>query len=472
MRLFIIFIILSVCTGCSPEQTATNFIEGKLTQVPSAEHPQEIVVVTHAGPNTYYINTDNEFAGIEYDLAKLFTSKYAPEYKIKFLVVSKVGEVLPKLLTGKAEIAAANLSITPARKSLVKFSTAYHETQQQLVYNKRLNDNPKTLAKIHDKDFIVPAGSNHSEHLHAVKMKYPELDWHSDTNTNTELLLSNVAKGKLDYTIADDKLVNLMQNYYPNLQEAMPIGMPEKIGWAFAPHADKRLQIKVNQFFATIKKTGELRNLIDRYEGYTNRLKSNDINYFLKRVDTVLPKYKRLFKQAEKETGLNWRLLAALSFRESHWDPLNTSPTNVRGIMMLTEKTAADLGVTNRLDPVQTIPAGARYIRQLKNKFPEHIPDPDRTYLALASYNIGYAHVLDARKLARRLNLNPDSWSDIKKTLLMLNQRKYYSTVKYGRASGGAPIIFVETIRSYHRILEKYQPSKTQMLSDFFVAAR
>jgi len=130
----------------------------------------------------------------------------------------------------------------------------------------------------------------------------------------------------------------------------------------------------------------------------------------------------------------------------------------VRGLMMLTEGTADLMGVTDRLDPKQSIPAGAKYIMKLKDTVAERIHEPDRTYMALDAYNIGYAHVEDARVLAKRLGLNQDSWADIKKTLVMLKNPEYYTTLKYGYASGGAPVVFVESVRSYQRILEKYQP--------------
>ena len=192
---------------------------------------------------------------------------------------------------------------------------------------------------------------------------------------------------------------------------------------------------------------------------------------FLIRSNTLLPKYKHLFKQAQEITGIDWRLLAAISYQESHWDTFNTSPTNVRGLMMLTEATADQMGVTDRLDPKQSIPAGAKYINLLVETIPDRVPEPDRIYMALASYNIGYAHVEDARVLAQRHGLNPDSWADIKKTLVMLNNPEYYSTVKYGYASGGAPVIFVESIRSYHNILLRYQPAHNPEQDRFRLAS-
>ncbi len=472
MRFYFILLLscLLIACGQSPSEQQSFYSPAASTE-PSLRNPKEIVVVTYASPTTYYINADSHYAGMEYDLANLFTEKYATEYTIKFKVVNKLSDVLPALLSGEADIAAANLTLTPTRTKLVKFSTPYHQTQQQLVYNKE-KTKPAELNFDHKK-LVVSTSSSGAELLKTIKQSN-QVDHiaHEKTDANAEVILRQIAQGDVDYTIVKREMLNVSQNYYPYKLGAMPIGKMQDVAWAFSPKTDQRLQTRVNAFFATIKRNGELNNLIDRYYGYNERLAEMDIEYFLKRSESILPKYKREFKHAAAETGINWRLLAALSYRESHWDPLNTSPTKVRGIMMLTEKTAKSLGVTNRLDPKQSIPAGARYIKQLKDRFPDTIAEPDRTYLALAAYNIGYAHVLDARTLARRQGLNPDSWADIKKTLFQLRKPKYYKTVRHGYASGGAPIVFVETIRSYQRILEKYEPSRTQLLSGYFVAAR
>lgn len=430
----------------------------------------ELVFVTHNGPATYYLNGDNEFAGIEYDLATLFVKKYAPEYQIKFLAVNSISDVIPTLLKGQAHIAAANLSITRMRQQLVLFSKPYQETQQQLIFNNEANDKPKNLAATSDKTIAVPLGTSFDERLGEMQKKLPTLRWQSRKETNSESLLGQVADGVLDFTVADSHIVAMLQNYYPNLTVGMDLGKPESIAWALPKNADPQLLKKVNAFFDSIRKDGTLRNLLDRYYGNSKRLNTQDITAFLKLSNTLLPKYEKLFKQAQEITGIDWRLLAAVSYRESHWDTFSTSPTNVRGLMMLTESTADLMGVSDRLDPKQSIPAGAKYIVKMIETLPARIPEPDRTYMALAAYNIGYAHVEDARVLAKRLKLNPDSWADVKKTLVMLNDPTYYSTLKYGYASGGAPVIFVESIRSYQRILERYQPSHTPNGMNFKVA--
>ena len=469
MRLFSIqpFLILTLAlmSGCKPADKVSN--------LPSIDpDKKEIVFVTHNGPTTYYSNNENKPAGIEYDLATLFVKEYYPGYEARFTIVDSISDVIPSLLKNKAHIAAANLSVTHLREHLVLFSTPYQETQQQLIFNSEVNSKPETLADLKDSQIAVPEGTSYAERLAELQKKQPTLHWHAVKNTNSESLIEEVADGVLDYTVADSHLAALMQNYYPNLEVAMPIGPEDEIAWAMSKNADPQLVKNVNAFFNKIKKDGSLRNLLDRYYGHNERLNTLDVTTFMNRSNTLLPKYIHLFKQAQDITGLDWRLLAAVSYRESHWDTYNTSPTNVRGLMMLTEDTADQMGVTDRLDPKQSIPAGAKYIMKLIETVPERIPEPDRTYMALAAYNIGYAHVEDARVLAKRLGLNPDSWADVKKTLVMLKNPEYYSKAKYGYASGGAPVIFVESVRSYQRILEKYQPEHNPYLDKFRIALK
>lgn len=463
--LLVIGVLLASCDTSNNQQIQNSKL---IKQAKLNEH--ELVFVTHNGPATYYLNGDSEFAGIEYDLATLFVQKYAPEYQIKFLVVNSISDVIPTLLKGKANIAAANLSVTHLRQELVQFSKPYQETQQQLIYNNENNDKPRNLAAVVDKTIAVPAGTSFAERLREIQKDQPKLRWQALNQVNSELLLDQVANGVLDYTIADSHLVAMMQNYYPNLTVGMALGKPENIAWALPKNADPELVKKVNKFFEQISKDGTLRNLLDRYYGSSNRLNTQDITAFLKLSNSLLPKYEHLFKQAQETTGIDWRLLAAVSYRESHWDTFNTSPTGVRGLMMLTESTADLMGVTDRLDPKQSVPAGAKYIVKMIDTVPDHIPEPDRTYMGLAAYNIGYAHLEDARVLATRLKLNPDRWADVKKTLVMLNDPEYYTTLKYGYASGGAPVIFVESIRSYQRILERYQPSHIPSNNAFKIA--
>jgi len=463
MRLFLILLAALMLVGCSKA--------GK--PLPPVQQSRELVVVTHNGPVTYYVNGQNEFAGFEYDLAKLFarylSQELGQEVRLKVVVADNISQIIPTLLKGKAHLAAANLSVTHLREHLVRFGPSYQTVQQQLVYNKERGEAPKSVSDLVGKSLVIPKGTSYAERLREAADKVPQLRW-KEEKVNSEELLESIAEGTLDATIADSTLVAMSQNYYPNLAVGFDFGSPDKLAWAFPKNGDDWLYRQAEKFFARIRQDGTLHNLYDRYYGNSERLNPVDVTGFLVNTRTVLPQYIGLFKQAQELSGLDWRLLAAIAYQESHWDRFATSPTNVRGMMMLTEDTADRMGVTNRLDPYQSILAGAHYVLTMKDLIPASVPEPDRTWMALAAYNIGYAHLEDARMLAQKMKLNPNTWADVKKTLPLLGREKYFSTLKSGFARGGAPVVFVESVRTYHRILEKHEPQHAPLLPNFNLA--
>ena len=174
---------------------------------------------------------------------------------------------------------------------------------------------------------------------------------------------------------------------------------------------------------------------------------------FIDSYNDRLPELKPYFMNAANEFGFDWRLLAAVSYQESHWKNSARSPTGVRGLMMLTQQTAQQIGISDRLDPVLSVYGGAKYLTILVDKIPDRIPDPDRTWFALASYNVGYGHLEDARVITQKNGGDPDSWVDVKKALPLLSEHKWYSQTRYGHARGHEPVKFVENIRKYYAML-------------------
>jgi membrane-bound lytic murein transglycosylase F len=276
--------------------------------------------------------------------------------------------------------------------------------------------------------------------------------------------LDRLSAGKLDYVVSDSHVIELARNFYPNVSIAFSFGEPEPIAWVLPKDAEPELTDQITTFFDNIKRDGTLRILIDRYFGHVKRLNRLDIVAFLSRRETVLPRYAPMFKEAQELTGIDWRLLAALGFQESHWRPLATSPTGVRGLMMLTSVTADELGVKNRLDPHEAILAAGRYFLSLKERLPATIRDPDRTWMALASYNVGFGHVKDARILAQRHKLNPDLWINVRKMLPLLARSEYYKKLKYGFARGGEAVVLTENVRNYYDILKRHEEPHTPVL--------
>ncbi len=410
--------------------------------------------MTRNSPTTYYVDATGGLAGLEHDLVKRFAKSLG--FKVKFVVASQFDRIIPAVAHRQAHMAAAGLTITSLRKKQVRFGPPYLTVRQEVIYNTHTTK-PKNIQDLIGKNIVVVAGSSYVARLEQLKQRYPKLQWHAVPVMESEELLSMVASGKADAAIVDSNILDIARNYYPDLNIAFPISGPQKLAWAFPKNGDGFLYAKAVAFFARIRKNGTLRRLIDRYYGHVDRLETSDITGILTKMNTLLPRYVALFHQAQEKTGIDWRLLAALSYQESHWDPLATSRTGVRGIMMLTNATADDLGVTNRLEPRQSIPAGARYLASIRASMPVQITEPDRTWMALAAYNVGYAHLMDARILAQRMKLDPNYWTNIKRVLPLLSHYAYYSRLKYGYARGGEAVIFVENIRTYYDILAKFR---------------
>ena len=413
----------------------------------------ELVAITRSSPTTFFASESGDRAGLEHDLVEMFANELG--LKVRFIAAQQLN-ILPDLVRRKAHLAAAGLTVTPERQKTVRFATPYQSVQQRVIYNTRM-DKPKDTADLVGLRIEVIAGSSYVERLKELRLKFPKLAWREAKTVESEALLDKLSMGAIDITVVDSNIFDIAQNFYPNLKPAFDLGQPDQLAWAFPKNGEPYLFDKAQDFFARIKKDGTLARLIDRYYGHVKRLEEGDVVGIMTKRHSVLPNYRGLFQQAQDLTGIDWRLLAALGYQESHWDPLATSPTNVRGLMMLTEETADLMGVSDRLDATQNIPAGARYLLNVKDALPQHIPEPERTWIALAAYNSGYGHVEDARVLAQRQNLNPDSWADLKKVLPLLAKSEYHATVKHGYARGGETVIFVENIRTYYDILARFE---------------
>lgn len=428
---------LSACLGPS----------NKLAQVKMAG---ELVVLTRNSPTTYYEGPDGP-QGIEYDLAKAFADSLGVTLKLRVVASD---DILPQLLHGGADLAAAGLVVTPERAREVRFGPTYEEIQQQVVY--RLGtDRPADLPALQGHYIEVTGHSSYAERLRALQARYPGLTWGVSKDTEVEDLLVSVWQGLIDFTVADSNTVALMRQYYPELQVAFGLGKPAQLAWAFPPDGDDSLYQAATAFFAKMRKSGEINRLIERYYGPAQRFNYVNITSYIARIKSTLPAYRTLFKTAGKRYNLDWRLLAAVAYQESLWDADAVSPTGVRGMMMLTHDTSSTLGVTDREDPLQSIEGGARYLRAMIDRIPERIPQPDRVWMALAAYNVGLNHLDDARMLTQETGGDQDRWVDVEKRLPLLANENWYRKTRYGYARGYEPVQYVRRIRTYYNILVK-----------------
>ncbi|MCG6937214.1 MAG: membrane-bound lytic murein transglycosylase MltF [Gammaproteobacteria bacterium] len=410
----------------------------------------QLIVLTRNSPTTYYEESDGP-AGIEYEMAKMFANEL--DVDLVLVVPASFNDLLNQIRNNSAHIAAAGLTVTNDRKKFLFFGPAYQEITEQLVYNSA-NKRPKDISDLDGGTLEVVANSSHEETLRSLKHDYPHLTWKSNHELESEDLLQMVSDDIIEYTIADSNTLSLNQRFLINLRTAFDISEPLQLAWALPKSDDKSLLLEVQKFFRKITENGELARIIERNYGHVEKFDYVGTKIYRRHIQTRLPSYRVFFEEAANMYDLDWRLIAAMGYQESHWDPDAISPTGVRGIMMLTLKTANDLNIKNRTNPEQSINGGAQYFRQTKDRINETIPEPDRTLLAMAAYNVGYGHVQDARELTRKLDKDPDRWADVKEVLPLLAKRKWYKQTRYGYARGWEPVDYVENIRSYYDILK------------------
>ena len=434
----ILTLLTLLLVGCSQPQ---NELERVL-------HRGKLIVLTRNAATTYYEGPQGPM-GLEYDLARGFAQHLG--VKLQMEVANNVGEVLSRLAEGDGDLAAAGLTVTAPRQVWARFTPPYQLITQQLVYRSG-SKKPKDPSEL-DGTLEIVADSSHEERLHQLHTEYLNLSWNANKEASSEELLTLVWERLIDYTVADSNEVMMNQRYLPELRVAFDLTEPEPLAWAFPKFKDETLYQAASDYFNTLRESGELDQLVERYYGHLGDFDYVGTRIFQQHIQQRLPEYQPMFEYAAKEFGLDWVLLAAAAYQESHWEPDAVSPTGVRGIMMLTETTAGEIGVGQRTDPVQSIRGGALYLSKLMAKIPERIQEPDRSWLALAAYNVGFGHLEDARKITQKRGGNPDSWKDIKENLPLLRQRKWYSKTKYGYARGNEAVHYVENIRSYYAIL-------------------
>ncbi len=405
-------------------------------------------VITRNTFNTYYIGPNGP-AGFEYELVKGFADSLGVELNI--LIADDFVRLIPDLAAHKADMAAANLTVTEERKSKIAFSQPYLTTTQQLLYRAGTRK-PRLLRDIASRHVAVLANSSHAENLRKLQAASPDIRW-SETGEDVETLLELLDRGEIDFTVADSIDAASHKRFFPELRVAFDLTNEEPLAWAFPKDGDGTLLAAANAYLEEARKSGFLDKLKQKYFEHVDQLDYVSTRAFMRHVKTRLPRLQTLFYTAAARYDIDWQMIAAISYQESHWRTNAVSPTGVRGVMMLTRKTANDLKVSDRQDPEQSIMGGTRYFVDIKKRLPESITEPDRTWMALAAYNIGMGHLEDARKLTEDRGGNPNSWADVRETLPLLSKRKWYSKTKYGYARGREPVQYVRNIRNYYEML-------------------
>ncbi len=436
--LFILFSV-GLLTSCSESDPIINDIkrQGKL------------VVLTLNSPTTYYLGADDAPTGYEYDLSKALADSL--DVEVEYKLFDNLEGLLSAINNNEGHLAAAGLTQTKEREETYLFGPGYKTVQQKVVCqrNSRL---PKEIDDLQQRSILIIADSSYQETLQALKTDYPELNWDITSELSAEQVLQTVANKEVDCTIIDSNVFSLNRRYYPRLIDVFPISEKQNLAWILPPDAE-HFKHYVTSWFEQSEKNSLLSIIDERYYGYADIFDFYNNHIFLKRIKTRLPKYQSDFKRVAEKHQLPWTLLAAQSYQESGWNANARSHTGVRGLMMLTRITAKAMGIKKRTSPLQSIQGGAKYLHKMLQRVPEDVAAEDRIWFALAAYNVGFAHLRDARKLTRDLGKNPAIWHDIRDVLPLLSQKKYYKKLKYGYARGSEPVKYIDRIRYYQDVL-------------------
>ena len=425
---------------------------------------QEIVVAVRPGPASWFPGPEGTPTGFDHDLLTRFAREQ--NMPLRIVVVESAAALLSYVAAGKAHIGAGGLfqgappkedhaqaSDTPPN---VRWSGGTYAVEPVLIYN-RDGFKPAGFADLVGATVAYPEGTGLDAQLAAARVAHPEIEWKPVDVPSSDALIAQVADGTIDYAVVPSSDAAVAKNIYLGFAVAFPAGPRRLLAWAVAP-GQKALRDAVDVFLGKLRGDGTLARYAERYFAPVQRVERVDGEVFRERIKTRLPAYRRDFEVAQAASGIDWRLLAAVAYQESQWDAYATSETGARGFMQLTEETARKLSVADRLDARASIGAAGRYLRELKTRLPARIGEPDRTWLALAAFNLGVAHLEDARILAQKQKLNPDLWSDVRKALPLLAQPDYYADAKYGYARGGMPVAFVDRVRAYYDILLRAEP--------------
>ena len=446
-------LIAAALAGCGGQDHATAGAAGP------ADSSRDLAAIQAGGvlrvavrnaPTTWYIDRRAMPAGPEYELA----SAYAEHLGVTLELVERdsIAGVLKAVARGKADIAASGLTATPQRAQRFAFGPPYRTISERVVCN-RTGQRARSLDDLSQVSLTVAEGSSYAETLRDMQAQHPGLDFKT-ADVGTEALLRKVWRGKLDCTVADSNILAINRRYFPELVSDLELASDKTLVWMMAEDADS-LQQSVTAWADSRAAKDTLAAIDRRYYAPHQEFDFVDMRAFVRRIDQRYPRYDELFVEAGEDHGVDPILLAAQGYQESHWDADARSPTGVRGIMMLTRRTARSLGVDDRLDPEQSIDGGAKYLARMKTRFSDEVTEPDLTYLALAAYNVGRAHLHDAQTLARKRGLSPHAWDDVRQVLPLLSDKSVYPTLKYGYARGHEPVRYVERIQNYEDVLDK-----------------
>lgn len=417
-------------------------LQPKTTALQQVQERGELVITGVSGPTTFYQSSAG-FRGLQYELARLFAEEL--EVKLVLKDAGSTNNVLDAIRYNQTDIAITGLASDDPRLARLRTAAPYMAVSEQLI--QRLDKPlPASFDDIGGARIGVVAGSSEAQRLRSMTR------WRSDIQV-VELegldplaLIERVDNGELDYVALNSNEFDARRALFPNVGVSLNLQDTSELAWAFLKTRDQSLYAAAQAFLAKKQADGSLGRLVAFYsQGDT--FDPYSVRSFQRDIAQRLPRYQSLFEKNADKHGMDWRLLAAIAYQESRWQPLAVSPTGVQGMMMLTANTAAHMGVADRTSVPQSIRGGADYYQQILNALPSSVREPDRTWMALAAYNMGPAHIDRARMHALKAGDNADKWLVVSQHLRTMAQeaRRKGRNIPVGQA-----LHYVQQVRRYY----------------------
>jgi membrane-bound lytic murein transglycosylase F len=470
-RLFYLSFIFVFLVACSADKEQINELAELETNelIPPVDLDLDEIIArgyinaaVDYSSTTYFVYR-GEIMGFEYDLLRRLEDYF--KIRVNITVQPSIEETIKLLNKGEVDIIAYPLTINKERKKIIAFTDHYITQTQVLVQRKpdnwrdmKLHEIEKTLLRdqvdLIGKDVHV---LNHSSYIGALESLSEQVGGdiniiEDDASIDTEQLIKNVAEGVYDYTISDENIAYVNESYYPILDIETPVSFPRRIAWAVRQNAPE-LRDTLNFGLRLLEKQGMINILYAKYFKSSRKAKKIADSDYSSFSGGDLSPYDELIKENAKRINWDWRLLAAMVYQESKFDPGTTSWAGAKGLLQMMPATAKEQGVSDRASPSQSLKGGTDYILWLEKQWQSRIEDhEEQLKFVMASYNVGLGHVYDACALTEKAGGDPKLWADVRLSLLKLSNRKYYSdpVVKLGYARGSEPVNYVDEILERH----------------------
>ncbi|HER08394.1 MAG TPA: transporter substrate-binding domain-containing protein [Bacteroides sp.] len=437
----------------------------KVADLEEIREEGKLRVVTEYNSISYFIYRGQPM-GFQYQMLQELANHLELELEVD--VNNNLKENFEHLARNEVDLIAMNLTVTGDRKDQVNFTLPLLQTRQVLVQRKPRNwevMNSRQLEswllrnqlELTGKTVYVQEGSVYASRLRSLSDEVGGGIDIREVPMESEQLVQRVALGEIDYAVCDENVGLVNATYFPQLDVGTAISFPQHVAWAVRNGADS-LKSEIDDWLYQYKKSRRYALLYNKY--FRNQHSANIFNsdYYVLSSGKI-SQYDEIIKRESKRIGWDWRIIASMIFQESRFNPEAVSWAGAFGLMQLMPGTAKNYGVSMSSSPEDQIRAGISFIQWLDDRFRDEITDEEeRIKFILASYNIGYGHIQDARRLAEHYGADPNIWhGNVEDWLLKKSEPRYYNDqlVKYGYVRG------IETYNYVRQVIDRYEHYKT-----------